>query len=149
MSQAITMAVAYVMNVHTTESTQYSNYPFLHIVHIGGKPYGVKADGLYLLEGATDNGTAISGSVTTKETDFGSFNSKHVNEIYLNSDTATTMTPTVDGALIAASYASSFGGRRIAVARGLEGRYWKFRIDGIKRLEGLEISPLIRQRKVK
>ena len=148
-SEAITPAVAYVMNVHTTESTRYSNFPFLHIVHIGGKPYGVKADGLYLLEGATDSGAPISGSATTKCTDFGSFNSKHVNEVYLDSDTATTITPTVDDVLIAQSYPSSFGGRRVAMARGLEGRYWSFRIDGIQKLQGIEISPLIRQRKVK
>jgi len=148
-SESLSNSIAYVLNVHTTESWKYTNYPFMHIIHIAGKPYGVKADGLYLLEGATDSGTAINGTVTSKDTDFGIFASKNVHEAYLNSDTATTIQPTVDGVLAPSAYPSSFGGRKVDIARGLEGRYWKFKIDNIVKLEGLEITPVLRQRRVK
>ena len=147
-SDAVSNAVAYVMNVHTQESTKYSNFGFMHIINIGNKPYGVKADGLYLLEGTTDNGVAINGSATTKETDFGSFQSKNVPTAYLNSDTLTTITPIVD-AVTHPAYSSTFGGRKTLIARGITGRYWKFKIDGIQQVEGVEFLPETRQRRVK
>ena len=147
-SDATSNAIAYVMNVHTQESTTYSNFGFLHIINIGGKPYGVKSDGLYLLEGATDTGININGTVTTKETDFGVFESKRVPTVYLNSDTLTTVTPTVDSTTYSA-YSSTFGGRKTLIARGIEGRYWRFKIDAIQQLEGVEFLPENRQRRVK
>jgi hypothetical protein len=136
------------MNVHTQESTKYTAFNFLHIINIGGKPYGVKSDGLYLLEGTTDNGAAINGTVTTKETDFGTFQSKHAPTVYLNSDTTTTITPIVDSVTYPA-YSSTFGGRKTVIARGIAGRYWRFKIDGIQQLEGVEFLPETRQKRVK
>ena len=147
-SDTVSNSVAYVMNVHTQESTKYSNFGFMHIINIGNKPYGVKADGLYLLEGTTDNGVAINGSATTKETDFGTFQSKNVPTAYLNSDTLTTITPIVD-AVTHPAYSSTFGGRKTLIARGITGRYWKFKIDGIQQVEGVEFLPETRQRRVK
>ena len=141
-------SVAYVMNVVTTESWQYSNYPFMHIVTIGGKPYGVTSTGLYLLEGATDAGTAINGTVTTKSTDFGSFHSKRLQYAYIGSDSSTTLTPIVDG-VTKQSHASAFGGRKTLMSKGNVGRYWQVRISNIQELTGLELLPQELQRRVK
>ena len=147
-SATVANSVAYVMNVHTGESWEYSNYSFMHIINIGGKPYGVKSDGLYLLEGATDNGTVINGSITTKESDFGTFKSKRMFPLYLNSDTTTITTATVDSIVSTAKHTSSFGGRKTRIAKGLQGRYWQFTIENIKKLEGLEINPQTLSRSV-
>lgn len=141
-------AVAYVMNVRTTESTRYSNFNFLHIITIGGKPYGVKEDGLYLLEGDTDMGTAINGTIVTKETDFGIYNSKRVPKIYLNTDTRTKITPFVDDKP-GPQYLSEFTGRKANLGRGLEGRYWRFKIENIQKLEGVEFLSEDLRRRVK
>lgn len=139
---------AFIMNIHTTEVTQYTNYQFTHIIHIGNKPYGVKSDGLYLLEGLDDNGTQINGAITTKETDFGAYQSKNVNSIYLNSDTETSITSFVDGEE-QHTYTSKFNGRKTKLGRGAKGRYWQFKIENISRLEGAEILPQPLQRRVK
>jgi len=147
-SESLSNLIAYAFNVHTHESTTYTNYPFMHIIHIGGKPYGVKANGLYLLEGALDLTTAINGSITTKDSDFGFFNSKHVPQVYLNSDTPTTTRAIVDD-VSAGPYPSGFGGRRVVIARGLAGRYWQFEFSGIQKLEGFEATAVLRQRSVK
>lgn len=146
------------MNVNTAETSQYSNYNFMHIINIGNKHYGVKSDGLYLLEGTTDSGTAINGSITTKETNFISaddnkpkfspYQSKRMNYVYLNTDTPTTITPFVDG-VQKLTCTSSFGGRKTKMALGNSGRYWQFKIDGIIKLEGLELIPLALQRRIK
>jgi hypothetical protein len=83
-----------------------------------------------------------------KDSDFGFFASKNIEQTYLRSDTATTLTPIVDG-VTASPYPSSFGGRRVAISRGLAGRYWQFKIDGIQKLEGVEATCILRQRSVK
>lgn len=145
---ALANAVAYVLNLRTGESTRYTNQGFLHIITIGGKPYGVKSDGLYLLEGATDNGVAIVGSVTTKDTDFGAFASKRVQYAYLDSDTSATVTPIVDG-VAKSGHASAFAGRKTTMSLKNQGRYWQLRIDGIVKLQGLELLPQVQQRRVK
>lgn len=147
-STVVNNAVAYVMNVHTQESTKYSNFGFMHIVQIGGKPYGVKADGLYLLEGANDVATAINGTLTTKETDFGDFKAKMVPKVYLNTDSSTNITPYTDG-VAGPTYPGSFSGRKTTLGRGLEARYWKFKISNIQQLEGLEFITESKQRRVK
>lgn len=147
-SQTVANAVAYVMNINTTESWKYTNQDFLHIIAIGGKFYGVKANGLYLLEGSTDNGTAINSVIKTKSTDFGSFKSKRVKYFYLNSDTATTVRPIVDE-VSQNSHTSSFGGRKCVLALGNQGRYWQFEVSGINKLEGIEVLPIETQRRVK
>jgi hypothetical protein len=139
---------AYVLNMTTAETTVYSNYPFRHIIHVGGTPYGVTATGLYHLAGGSDAGVPIVGTITTKETDLGQFQSKYVPTVYLNSDTTIDVAPYVDAEL-KPTYKGSFDGRKCHLARGLAGRYWRFKLLNIKMLEGLEILPETKQRRVK
>jgi hypothetical protein len=147
-SETLANTIAYVFNTRTQEVTTYSNYSFLGIIYVNKKPYGVRADGLYLLEGDADITTPINGSITTNASDFNYEVSKNIEQVYLNSDTLVTLTPIVDD-VTASPYPSSFGGRRVAIARGLAGRYWQFKIDGVKKLEGLEATCILRQRAVK
>jgi len=139
---------ALVMNINTNAVTRYTNYGFIKIVTINWHYYGVKADGLYLLEGTTDSGTAIDGNITTKEFDFGTNQSKNVSYIYLDSDTTETITPYID-TVTGTAQSSQYSGRRVRLGRGTRGRYWKFKISTIQKLQGVEFMPDLLQRKVK
>jgi Concanavalin A-like lectin/glucanases superfamily len=143
-------SVGYILNVHSNESYQWSNMAFNHIIRIGTDYYGVKSTGLYKLSTAytTDSGTAIDATIRTKETDFGSFHSKHLQYAYIGSDTSTLIQPIVDG-IAKQSHASSFGGRRTRLALGNSGRYWALKISNITELTGLELLPQELQRRVK
>lgn len=147
-SVAIANSVAYVLNIMTNESTRYTNQIWDHIVVLGNKPYGVTSTGLYLLEGATDNGVAIDTYMATKETDLGTNMAKSIPTIYLNSDTQTYTTAYMDG-VAQTPQASSFTGRKCHLSRGAEARYVKLKISGIKNLQGLEILPELKSRRVK
>jgi len=147
-STDINNSVAYVLNITTEESTRYTNYDFMHIITIGGKHYGVKSDGLYLLQGDTDDGTAINGSIKTKDSDHGVYASKRLAYIYMDSESPTTITPFVDG-VEKPKHASSFGGRKTKMARGNKGRYWQLKVENIVSLQGMEILPEATQRRVK
>lgn len=67
----------------TDEVTRYTNFPFTHVVRYQGSYFGVAADGLYLLEGTTDNGAAIPYAVRTCADDFKAPELKNVASAYL------------------------------------------------------------------
>lgn len=140
---------AWVMNAHTAEVSRYTNYRFMHLIELDGKPYGVRHDGIYSLS-ENHGETGLNGTVITKDTDFGTFESKHVNYCYLNNDTTIKITPTVDG-MQKLPVVSQFAGRKVKLARGNSGRYWTFKIENIKQIEGVEFTPELikRQRRVK
>ena len=67
----------------TDEVTRYTNFPFERIVRYQGSYFGMAADGLYLLEGTTDDGEDIAYAVQTATTDFGSPMKKTAVSAYL------------------------------------------------------------------
>jgi hypothetical protein len=141
--------VAFVMNVANYQVSRYTNYPFNNIVSVYGKHYGVTEDGLHLLEGETDIDTPVVGSITSKDDDFGDMFSKNVPFAYLGCDDVDiSITPTVDDVEYP-TYVESFDGRKVKMARGIKGRYWRLRIDNIKKLQSMETIQETLDRRVK
>lgn len=141
-------AEAFVMNIMSNEVSRYTEYPFMHIARVGSVYYGVKSDGLYALTGNNDDGATIASSITTKDTDFGVFQSKNVPYIYVDTDAELDVTPIVDE-VETNTYTATFGGRKVKLGRGNKGRYWAFKLDNITTLQGLEYLPDQLQRRVK
>lgn len=75
--------------------TRYTNYPFTQVVRYGNRYYGVAADGLYLLEGDTDNGAAIEWAFETCMTDFGATEKKNVASTYVGGETGPVVNYTI------------------------------------------------------
>ncbi|MFM2112835.1 MAG: hypothetical protein RLZZ271_1495, partial [Pseudomonadota bacterium] len=65
------------------QMTRYTNFPFTQVVRYLNSYYGVAADGLYLLDGTTDNGAPINWNIDLCMTDFGSSEKKNVASVYL------------------------------------------------------------------
>lgn len=135
------------------EVSHYTNFPFTQIVRFGAQYYGVAADGLYLLEGVTDDGTPITWGIRTETTDFGSTTKKNPASCYVGgrlgpdslftvyvgekSDKAYTYrTPRGE---TAQNYRRTFG-------RGLDARYFAFEIEGDGELAVDDLSFEIIQR---
>jgi hypothetical protein len=152
--EAIGFSEATVLNLNTLETSRYTNYPFFYLMPLGGKLYGIKSDGFYEITGLTDydpvSPVPVNGTLITKDSDFGAFNSKRVPYLYVNGDSQVKITPIVDG-VVKTYHLSSFGGRKTHLARGVSGRYWQFKIENIIKCEGLEPLPELgkRQRRVK
>lgn len=130
--------------------SRYQNYPFLHLTRIANDYYGVKADGLYRLTGEYDTteDILVNGTIKLNEDDLNAFNSQNIPYIYLNGDDDYTATAFVDD-VAQPAFSSGFNGRRVKLARGSKGRYWYFKIEGIKSLLGVEYRPEKLARKVK
>jgi len=130
--------------------SRYQNYPFQHLTRIANDYYGVKADGLYRLTGEYDatEDVLVNGTIKLNEDDLNAFNSQNIPYIYLNGDDDYTATAFVDD-VEQPAFSSGFNGRRVKLARGSKGRYWYFKIEGIKSLLGVEYRPEKLARKVK
>jgi len=126
----VNTSVAYAINLSSAETTQYAGFTFDYIMRLGGNYYGVQSNGLYLLEGADDNGVAIDGVALTHKTDFDTAKHKRVPFMYIDSDGPTNITSVVDG-VRRNTYLSKFGGRRTKLGRGPKGRFWEFEITNV------------------
>ena len=74
---------SYAINLTTGAVTRYTDYPFDNVLRLGGRFFGVKADGVFELAGDTDDGAPIHAAVKTFCTDFGSANLKKIPWVYL------------------------------------------------------------------
>ncbi|PIF37844.1 hypothetical protein CLV01_3378 [Delftia sp. 60] len=63
---------AWVVNTESSASTRYEGYAFDSFMTVGGRHFGVRADGLYRLGGATDAGLPIAWGAGLGKHDFGS-----------------------------------------------------------------------------
>lgn len=70
------------LNMDMNGSTRYEGYDFNSFAEIGGLYYGAKYDGLYLLEGPDDAGTAVDASVNFGNLNFGTIARKALPYLY-------------------------------------------------------------------
>ena len=133
---------AYALNLnHSAEGpdelTRYTNYPFTHIVRYKNSYYGANSTGLYLLEGTTDNGTAIAFDVKTHKTDFGTAQKKSIIDAFIGGRMGASATITLhvgETSSEAYSYTTPRGSTaqnyRQQFGKGIKNRYYAFEIAG-------------------
>ena len=124
------------------EVTRYTNFPFERIVRFQGSYFGMAADGLYLLEGTTDDGAVIPYSVKTCVDDLKVAEKKNAASVYLAGRIGPALTVTLHaGETGQESYAYSTlrgqGARnhREKFARGVKNRYFALGLAGEDALE--------------
>lgn len=133
---------AYALNLnHSAEGpdelTRYTNYPFTHIVRYKNSYFGAAADGLYLLEGTTDDGTDIAFDVKTHKTDFDTAQKKSIIDAFIGGRMGASATITLHvGETSSEAYAyttprgSTAQNYRQQFGKGIKNRYYAFEIAG-------------------
>jgi hypothetical protein len=117
----------------------YDNFPFSSFATFNGKGYGAGPDGVFLLEGDTDNGDKIPAWVRTGLLDFDSRRAKRMESIYVGytSDKrlVAKVVTTNEGIKVENWYtmrerqiASDSREGRIEVGKGLTSVYWAFEL---------------------
>lgn len=149
----------WVVNVLTGASWQYENFGFNSFAKIGGKYYGAKDDGVYLLEGATDAGVPIAASVNLGRHDFNSQMLKRLESAYMTVGSGNDMQLKVtadDGTTYTYTARRSDGKlqqQRIDVGRGLKANFMQFEIANTGgadfELAGTEIMAAESTRRIK
>lgn len=122
---------AWVVNTSSSASTRYDAYGFNSFFVLAGKQYGVRQDGVYLLEGADDAGVPITAGVSLGKHDFGTQALKQMNAVYVGvSSSGKMMLRVNDGKNIYTYMARDAGptleAQRFDVGRGLRSNYFTF-----------------------
>ncbi|NIT14181.1 MAG: hypothetical protein GTN99_08085 [Candidatus Dadabacteria bacterium] len=133
-------------NTETFDVANYTNYTYTKLGQFNGQSYGIKGDGVYLLEGADDAGTAIPARFVTGFEDFGTENLKHMPYAYVGyrADGCLTVKTKIDGEELERSYelarvsnTSGIKHARVKLARGVKSRYWQV---GVENVEGADFE---------
>lgn len=148
----------WVMNSENFAVSNYDNYDFTSFGKLNGQYYGIKPDGLYLLEGTMDDASFITATITTAAMDFGTSNLKAVPQAYfgftgdgemvlkikVDDDTETwyNMISTSEG----------IHNQRLKLSKGLQGRYFQFELvsqdNTTLELDTIELYPIVLKRKL-
>ena len=143
--------------------TEYQGFDFNSMATFNGANYAAKEDGIYKLEGETDNGAAIAAAITLGQDDFGTAYQKKVERAYLglrNDGSMILKAILLDPATSQkteywyelTSISDTIRKERIKLPRGLKAHYWQFELINANgadfELDTLEVYPLILTRRV-
>lgn len=140
----------------------YDNYAFNSMCRVGDHYLGARDEGLYLLDGQTDDGDPINAALRTMMIDFGSPRQKRVRSAYLGYTATGKLLLRVrsvdNGALEEQWYeaqelqAQAPRESMIRIGRGLRSRYWQFELVNVNgsdfELDTLELHPVYLNRRV-
>lgn len=131
---------AWVTNWDTSAASKYENYDFNSFIRVGQRYYGVRADGLYLLGGSTDNGSDIRASVSVGLQRFGSDGIKRLISAYADAASSDKLQLKVSYStargpqeyIYAAERANDFQRmQRFSVGRGIKANYMTFEVFNV------------------
>jgi hypothetical protein len=148
----------WVMNSENFAVTQYKQYDFNSLCKLNGQYFGMQADGLYLLEGDTDDASYIKAVIRSPKMDLGTSSLKTITQAYigLTCDNDLVMKIITDDKteMWYTCVASDTGLHtdRLRLAKGVIGRYWQFEIvtQNVTELEidTIELFPIRFGRKI-
>ena len=136
----------WVLNTSAFHPSIYSNYEFnsFAIDKSNNVCYGCKSDGIYKLEGDTDNGEAFHSGIILPATQFGSANQKSFRKAYFG----------VSGNDLVMKMETESGYRtfrmvdtEMSLTRDLKGRKWEITLENFDELDFIELVPVILSRK--
>lgn len=130
--------IAWQMNTETSAANWHTNFMFDSIAQYGNTVLAVAPDGVYVLEGDTDNTTAIPATVKTGFMDFDDHKVKRFGGIFFGlrgSSLRLSLEPF--GAISPSEYdmpaktTVSPGSNRIVPGKGLVSRYWRMTFKNV------------------
>lgn len=127
-----------VMNTRTKGVTEYESFPFTSFARTASGYLAVGEDGLVLLGGATDDGTAIPWSMRTGQMDEGNVNLKRLPEVILgmrsNGDVLVRVHSddnTHNDYNMAAVKKDTIYQNRVKPGKGLRSRWYSIELQGV------------------
>ncbi len=114
-------------------TSTFENYGFNSFGVIGGRAFGAKVDGLFLLEGDTDDGLPIRASVSYGKQDFGTKTDKRMISAYVGASSTGKLylkiiSESGEYIYIARSSSGRIQQQRFDIGRGLAGTYFTFEL---------------------
>jgi hypothetical protein len=124
---------AWVLNMDNEAVSTYENFGFNSFAKLGDEYFGCKADGLFVLDGDTDDGALIRASINYGKQDFGSKMLKRPEYAYIGVSSTGTMYVKLTANGTAYTYAArradaDLSTQRVEFGRGISANYMQFEI---------------------
>jgi hypothetical protein len=153
---AVDESEAWAVNTANSASTRYDSYGFNSFASFGGKHYGAKADGVYLLEGADDAGEPIASGVSFGQHDFGTQALKHISAVHVGVSSTGALFLKVGDGVNSYTYRARRTDPRMKVqrfdtGRGLRSNYFMFDLTSDSdafELDSVRFEVLASQRRI-
>lgn len=143
------------VNMRTGAATEYENYKFNSFAKMGNKYIGASQDGLYELDGDTDDGAQIIADIAGGFAQFGESHFASLKAVYLGvRGRGNFIFRLVEGDGTTRDYAVSANDMRttrIDLGKGLRTRYWAYELISTGQdfdLDSIEFVPIVLQRRV-
>ncbi len=151
-------AEVWVVNDETGASVAYESYDFNSFAQFRGASYGVKPDGVYLLEGDGDGASPIRSSVNFGKHDFGTSAKKSIPNCYIGASSSGDLYLQVTANGVTHTYQTNrnedfLQAQRIKIGKGLIANYFTFElfneVGADFELDSIEFTPAVLTRRVR
>ncbi|MBD1554766.1 hypothetical protein HAQ04_25530 [Pseudomonas sp. C2L11] len=155
-SSIATTLLQYATNLLTGAVSRYDGYDFTGFCRADTYTYGIRKDGLYQLDGDTDNGELISALLDMAAEDFGNPARKRIDAIYLGLNTDGEVYVRLTDDQDRQMTYKAFQRRdlhRVNTALGISSRFWRMRLEiteaSVADLDQIEWLPVANGRLIK
>jgi len=131
----------WVMNSNAFNMSVYSGYEFNSYCVYSGTAYGAKSDGIYKLDGTTDDGTAFVSGIVLPETHFGTSRKKRFRSAYFGLSGGTT--PAIRMETDSGSQTYTITNSKANLTRNLYGRDWVLKLQDFQLVDFIELVQII------
>jgi len=130
----------WVMNSNKFNFSVYSGFDFNSYATYNNQAFGCRADGIYLLDGTTDNDVAFNAGIVLPETSFGTSRKKRFRKAYFGlSGGSPAIRMETDSGNTTYSIASS----KANLSRSQYGKEWVVKVQGYDDMDFVELIPII------
>lgn len=149
--------VGWIINPNLMASTALDNYDFTGFGQHKGRYYGIRPDGLYVLEGDTDDGAQIDSFVSLGNKNFNTAKQKRVPHAYIGAATDGRMVLKVivhgqEYLYAVRNPSTDMAEQRVDIGRGLRSNYWNFELmnrEGADfEIDTIKFMPIVLERRI-
>lgn len=137
--------------------SQYHSFNFNSMCVFNGVPLGANENGIFSLDGDTDNGEEIDSTIELPLSDFGSSRSKRLRRVFVGYEAEGSLDLSVatdevdEHTETLTATAANQHGSYVSIPRSLKGRYWSVKIgnqDGCDfSIDEISILPIVLSRR--
>jgi hypothetical protein len=130
----------WVLSTNAFHPSVYSNFNFNSYAVFNDQAFGCKEDGIYRLDGATDDGTAINAGIVLPETAFGTSRQKRFRKAYFG---LSGTSPSIRMETESGNVTYNISNNRANIGRNQKGQQWTLKVQGYDDMDFIELVPII------
>jgi hypothetical protein len=131
----------WVLNTNAFHVSVYSGFDFNSYAVYNNQAFGCREDGIYRLDGETDNGDTINAGIVLPETDFGTSRNKRFRKAYFGISGSSPSIKLEDE--LYGSKVYTITDSKTTISRVQKGKKWTLKLQGFDDLDFIELVPII------